>query len=218
LSETSVQAPGVYFGFYETPAAVFAKADALGVPIRDKVKRGVVEVVWQPPTEAILDAVGARLIDTVKRTNARRVFIDSLGAFSGISFHPERALPFFAAIANELRAAGATTLWTYEVPHLMGPELPSPLQGIAPMVDNAIAMRFVELDAQLIRVMSVMKKRNGSFDPSVRQFTIDAKGLAIGGRLGGAEALMTGNARHASGAGSAPRRKGSPRKPRRKRR
>jgi circadian clock protein KaiC len=185
---------GVFFGFYETPAALTAKAEALGIDLEAKVKAGHVEVLWQPPTEAILDAVGARLVDTVRRTGAKRVLVDSLGAFAGISFYPERAVPFFAAIANELRALGVTSVWTYETPQLVSPEIPAPLHGISPVVDNALVLRFVEIDSRLHRLVSIMKKRSGAFDAALRSFTIDDHGLHIGDEFHSVEALLTGAA------------------------
>ncbi len=185
---------GVFFGFYETPAALHAKAESLGIDLASKVKAGHVEVLWQPPTEAILDAVGARLINTVRRTGAKRVFVDSLGAFAGISFYPERAVPFFAALANELRALGATSVWTFETPQLVSSEIPAPLHGISPVVDNAMVMRFVEIDSRLHRLVSIMKKRNGAFDSALRRFTINDHGLTVGDEFRSVEALLTGAA------------------------
>lgn len=194
LAQASTQEPGVFLGFYESIAAVHAKAESLGIDLAEKVKRGALEMAWQPATEPILDAVGARLIDMVKRTGARRVCIDSLGAFSGLSFHPERAVPFFAAITNELRSYGATTIWTYETSRLVGTEIPAPLQGMSPMVDNAIVLRFTEINSRLHRVISVMKKRNGAFDPVLREFTIDRAGIKVGDYFHDVEAVLTGSA------------------------
>ncbi|MBC7795178.1 MAG: recombinase RecA, partial [Clostridia bacterium] len=156
------------------------------------VARGHVEILWQPPTEAILDAVGARLISMVRRMGAKRVFIDSFGAFQAISFHQERVVPFFAAIANELRASGTSSVWSYETPHLVGSEIPAPLQGISPMVDNALVMRFVEVSSQLHRMLSIMKKRNGGFDPTLCNYAIGATGITLGAPFVNAEALLTG--------------------------
>lgn len=187
--------PGVFFGFYETPANLYAKADALGIDLKGLVDRGIVEVLWQPATEAILDAVGARLISTVRRLGAKRVFIDSFGAFQAIAFHQERVIPFFAAIANELRAFGATAVWSYETPRFVGADIPAPLHGISPIIDNAVLLRFVEVESRLERMLSIMKKRDGSFDSTLRRYTIDQRGIQIGDSFANAEALLTGTPR-----------------------
>jgi circadian clock protein KaiC len=52
-------------------------------------------------------------------------------------------------------------------------------------------LRYIELRSQLYRLISVMKVRDSDFDPSLREFTIDSKGLAIRDTPATAEAILS---------------------------
>jgi circadian clock protein KaiC len=67
LSECNETAPGVLFGFYETPAALLNKANALGLRLNRLIEQGHVDIIWQPTTEGLLDEACHRLIEAVRR-------------------------------------------------------------------------------------------------------------------------------------------------------
>src|SRR5207244_2302677 len=73
LSECNQESPGVHFGFYEIPAAILDKANALQLPIERLIKQGHVEVIWQPTTEGLLDETCDRLVEAVRRRGVRRL-------------------------------------------------------------------------------------------------------------------------------------------------
>lgn len=58
--------PGLHFGFYETPARLRLKAQALGLGLAELERSGAVQLCWQPTTEGLLDQVGARLLEQVQ--------------------------------------------------------------------------------------------------------------------------------------------------------
>ena len=74
---------------------------------------------------------------------------------------------------------GVTTLYTLEVPDILGPAIRIPINDISSLAENLILLRFIELRAQLYRLISILKVRDSDFDPSLHEFTIGADGLAI---------------------------------------
>jgi circadian clock protein KaiC len=195
LSTSSREEPGLLFGFYETPERLIANAARLGLSLPQRVKRGEVEILWQPPTEDLLDGLGERLLDAVRRRGVRRLFVDGLRGFQEAAIHKDRLLHFFTALANELRALGVTTVYTSEAQQIIGADVHAPLQGISSIVENLIVLRFIELRTQLYRVLSVMKVRGTSYDSSLREFSITERGVEISDTFESAEALLIGVAR-----------------------
>lgn len=194
LAATPKREKSVHFGFYETPARLLSKARALRVPLADRVKRGEIELIWQPSTEQDVDTLAQSLLDAVDRKGATRVFIDGLDGFQRATIHRERAHGLFTAIANELRVRGVTTLYTFEVPKFIGPGLDAPISGISTLAENLVYLRFVELHSALYRLVSILKVRDSAYDTSIREFHITNRGIRLENTFDSAEAILTGTA------------------------
>lgn len=193
LAATPKGAKAVLFGFYETPARLLLKAEQLNLSLGPRVESGDIEIVWQPSTEQNVDALAARLLAAVERTNAQRVFIDGLDGFQRATIHPERVHHIFTAIANELRVRGVTTLYTFEVPKFLGPSVDAPITGVSALAENLVYLRFVELRSHLYRLMSILKVRDSSYDTSLREFHITNHGIRLERTVESAEAILAGS-------------------------
>lgn len=183
---------GLHFGFYESPDRLIDKAESLGWPLRRQVENGDVEIAWQLPTEALLDALGEELLERVDRGNVTRCFIDGLSALEQTASHPERVTPFLTALMNALRVRGVTTLATAETPSLIGGGLHVPVDGVSPIVENLVLLRHVEHRGRLRKLLSIFKTRDQGHDRRLRELRIGEEGLVIVDGFEDADALLTG--------------------------
>jgi len=204
LSDSSPAEPGLMFGFFETPARLCLKARHLGLHMSAAVERGDVELLWQPQRENVLDELAHRLIAAVRRRKVKRLFIDGLGGFLESATSPQRVSRFFSCLTNELRALGATTIFTMEVPEITGPVVKVPSTGLSALLENLIFLRFVERGSCLLRLISVHKVRDSGHDPSLREFYITDRGVQVGEGFSGVEGVTTGVAREPASAASNP--------------
>jgi circadian clock protein KaiC len=186
--------PGLFFGFYETPGRLLEKARRLGLPLSSRTAKHRLEVVWQPNTEQNVDELAHRLLDAVERTGARRLVVDGLDGFQRATIHPSRIHHLFAAMANELRVRGVTTLYTFEVPKFIGPAIDAPVTGVSALAENLFYLRFVELNSALYRLISILKVRDSEYDSSLREFHITSRGIRLEDTFDSAEAILTGTA------------------------
>lgn len=193
LSKSSKAEPGLHFGFYESPERLIVNARLLGLDLQSLVSAGHLEILWRPTIERILDSLGNELIEAVRRRKVRRLFIDGWGGFMATAETPERLAPFFAAIANELRSLGVTTICAVETENLIGPELRLPIVGASAITENMIVLRFSEYQSKLRRLISILKIRGGGFDPSLREFEIGPQGLRLVDTFKTAEGVLTGS-------------------------
>lgn len=195
LSASTAQAPGLHFGFYETPARLRLKAAALGYDFATLERSGAVQLCWQPTTEGLLDQLGARLLAQVKALGAKRVVIDSLGAFSRLAADPTRLNGFFRALIGELRAQDVSVLMTWEMRDLFGSEISAPAPDLSSIVDNLLLTRFVELDAQLRRMLSILKVRDSHHDPALHELCLGPpQGVTLRKAFEGASGVLSGSA------------------------
>ncbi|MGF7151987.1 circadian clock protein KaiC [Sphingomonas zeicaulis] len=195
LSAASEAEPALHFGFYEAPDRLLLKASALGLDLRGQVDSGAVELLWQPLTENLTDKLAYRLLDAVSARRVKRLFLDSFSGFERAAVHRPRLVEFFAALTNELRARGVTTVGTWELRDLFASEVAAPGPEISSLLDNLIMMRQVEIRAEYKRVMSVLKIRDQSFQASPQEVVIDGHGLAIKGPFEPATGISTGLAK-----------------------
>jgi circadian clock protein KaiC len=179
LSQSSEAEPGLLFGFYETPARLNAKARSVCSPLCPLLETGIVEFLWHTPTSDLLDAYGARLLEAVHRRGVKRLFIDGLTAFRHAAVDRSRIGNFFSALANELRVLGVTTIYSLEVPDILGPAVRVPVEDVSSLAENLILLRFVERRSQLYRLISILKVRDSDFDPSLYEFAITGAGVRI---------------------------------------
>ncbi len=186
--------PGLLFGFYETPKRIDAKAAGVCPALRNLIDSAVVEVLWQPPTDDLLDAYGERLLQAVKRRKVKRLFIDGLGAFQSAAAGSgsDRIGMFLTALMNEMRILGVTTVYTLEVPDIMGPSIRTSIGDLSSLAENLILMRFVEAGSQLHRLISILKVRDSQFDQSLHEYETSSQGLIIRPNSDSAQAIMLG--------------------------
>ena len=182
--------PGLYFGFFESPDDLRRKADAIGLGLTDHVKSGLVEMTWQSPIDAIADALAEKLLAAVRQRRVRRLFIDGLGGLKDTLVHAERAKRFFGALCNELRSLGIATIVSDETRTLGELEIPEP--GLTAILDNVISMQHVKVGARLHKLVSVTKIREAAGDPSVREFSIGARGFVVSPGSESAEVTLAG--------------------------
>lgn len=203
LSRSSAGEPGLHFGFYETPERLVANAAAIGMQLQPLVDAGHLRILWRPPTEQILDDLGNTLLDAVKQYGVRRLFIDGLGGFISAADTRDRLPAFLAALTDELRALGVTTMVAVETPNLVGPDINMPLDGVSALAENMVLLRFSEYRARLYRLISLMKVRGGAFDRQLREFDISETGVRMLPSFQGGEDILSGYGKPVPQQGSA---------------
>ncbi len=180
------------FGFYETRNALLSKAAALGLPAGALIESGQVELLWQPATEALIDELCHRLVDTVRRRKIKRLFIDGLGGFEKLAVEPARLGRIFSALSNEFRALGVTAVYSAEM--RLGDDGAAlrelEVHGVSSIAENIVMMRYLGMRSSLHRLISVLKVRDARVDDALRKFIIGPGGITIENDHHSAEQLL----------------------------
>lgn len=173
--------PSMLFGFHENPMALRLKADALKLPLQARGDK--ISLLWRPQTEAILDEVATELLSTIKQRGVRRLVIDGIEGFSKLTDEKVRVGSFLAALCNELRALGVTTLATVETDHA-GITPGQPLAGVnqtglSAVAENIVALHLAALRSETHRLMTILKSRDRRTDMRMRRFEILEGGIHL---------------------------------------
>jgi len=161
--------------------------------LRDKK----LEVVYLRPLDLSIDETLLELQDAVRRVGAKRAVIDSLSGLE-LALAPTFREDFRESLyrmMGALTGLGVTVMATVELEDSYSLLRFSP-QGIAFLTDAIIMQRYVEIDAQLRRALSVVKVRSSAHSKEVREYEISADGgIVVGQALRGFEGLLTGTPR-----------------------
>jgi circadian clock protein KaiC len=171
--------PGLYFGMFEPPAHLIAKAEHIGMHLQDQVQQGLLELIWQSPHEDILDVYAERVLVAVQRRAVRRLFFDGLDGLRHVVY-AERLPQFFTALLHELSVLGVTTIFSADMNRIVSPELELPLpRSLTTQLDTIILLRPVDVHGQLARMISILKGPARARDVVMRQVTVSDQGIDI---------------------------------------
>jgi circadian clock protein KaiC len=180
LSRCTPQEKGLFFGFYEAPESLIRIASTFKLDLQRLQASGALSFIWHPFGENILDALAYELLNYVEQNKVRRVFIDGMGGFIACPCYVERGPAFFAAVSNELRRLGVTTLVSVDSKDPSTKSFPLPENGISAITDNLLTLRVSEQNARVRRHISIGKVRNATYDPRIREMLLDKEGLRVG--------------------------------------
>ncbi len=171
--------PAVILGMRETRAQLLRKADmfALGNRLREALALGKLAIQTWAPVELDPDVVATSLLRAVENMGARRVVIDSIGEIERAvarSGDPGRVDDYLAALQVALRQRGLTVIAIKESGILLAPQIAGASEAIAVLAENVIYMQHVSYQAELHRILSVVKMRFSAHDTSLREFVIEA--------------------------------------------
>lgn len=184
----------LYVGFFESPERLIAKARGVGIHLAQRLKSKRLQILWQPPLEVILDETLEKLLLAVRERKVKRLFIDGIDGFRQSAFYSVRLDRFFAAMSNVLRTEGVTTIVTEETP-LFSAEITSSTLNLSAVVENIIVLRYVELGARLVRLISIIKTRESGHEASIRELQLTSRGIHVVESFDRVEQVLTGRAR-----------------------
>lgn len=182
----------VVYMFEEGLATLFARSEALGQPIKRLNREGKLLVRQVNPAELS----PGEFIDLIRRgvegDKARLVVIDSLSGFY-------RAMPeetFLSTQLHELfsylRQRGVAVITTLAQHGLIGADTAAPFD-VSYLADTVILLRYFESDGTIRKAISVVKKRSGRHETTLRELAMSAKGLTIGEPLREFVGVMSGS-------------------------
>ncbi|MGB8932450.1 MAG: ATPase domain-containing protein [Anaeromyxobacteraceae bacterium] len=183
--------PGIHFTLEETAGQVRWAAAALGWDLRDLEERRLLTLCYVSPVELSTDAFLDRALKLVTRVGARRAVLDSLTSMALGVPSARRFKELVYSIAKHFRAMGVTLSLNMEIAELLGSAQLSG-QGVSFAADNLIQIRYVEVDGNLERGVSVLKARGLSHSTGVRRLTIGEDGVEVGAPFDGLRGVLTG--------------------------
>lgn len=178
---------GVIAAFEKSPNQLLSqKLDNL-------VQSGQVGLIDTHSLDLSIDETLHDLVSTIRRLNAKRVVIDSLSGFElalAPAFQEDFRESLYRLIAV-LTGMGMTVLMTTELEDRYNDLRFSPY-GNAFLADAIILQRYIELEGEFKRVISVVKVRGSKHSKAIRLFDVEDDAVVIGESLSQYEGILSG--------------------------
>jgi circadian clock protein KaiC len=178
------------FAFDESRAVFFARARSLGLGIEQQVESGAAFVRQIDPGELSPGQFTSLVCDQVERCRSRVVVIDSLNGY--LTAMPEERFLVIQMheLLTYLSQKGVATILVMAQHGLVG-TMASPVD-VTYLADTVVLTRYFESQGAVLKAVSVLKRRSGRHENTIRQLTLSDKGISIGEPLREFHGVMTG--------------------------
>jgi circadian clock protein KaiC len=126
----------------------------------------------------------------VDRHGVKTVVIDGLNGYQSAMPEENFLILHIHELLQYLNRQGTSTFLTVAQHGLVG-EMKAPVD-ITYLADTVILLRFFEAFGQVRRAISIIKKRYGTHENTIREIRIDSQGIAIGEPLQGFQGVLRG--------------------------
>ena len=138
-----------------------------------------VEVMSRSPVDIYLDEWVQDLLDTVERTKATRVVIDSLGDLLVASTDELRFREYMYSLLRRFSREGVACLMALELAELFRTTKIGE-HGMSHLSDNVVLLQHVLDGSEIKRGLAVLKTRASEHDARIREFRITPDGILLG--------------------------------------
>ena len=180
------------FIFEETVNTLLGRARGLGMNLNEHLSSGRMMIDHLDPAEVspgeFVDMVRKR----VEQDGCQAVLIDSLNGFL-------QAMPgeqFLALHLHELLTylnnRGILTLLILAQMGLVGSAMQTPID-VSYLADNILVLRYFEAKGEVRQAISMMKKRSGGHERSIRELRLQPGGIEVGDPLVDFQGILSGS-------------------------
>lgn len=185
----------IFFDFEESRHAMLTRADGLGFRVREYMEAGLIDIVQLVPGETTPAEFSARVRDAVKPDAKGRcvrvVTIDSLNGYLNSMPHEKYLIIQLNDNLQVLNRLGIISFLVSAQHGMIGQTMNTPVDA-SYLADNVLLFRYFEASGEIRQAISMVKKRTGAHERTIREFRLCSEGLEIGRPLRGFHGVLTG--------------------------
>lgn len=178
------------YTFDESPESWIGRSQRLGLKLADHVASGRVTIRQVDPAELSPGEL-ADDIHRVVKDGVRVVVIDSLNGYQHSMPEEKFLLLHLHELLAYLNQQGVLTILILAQSGLLGEIVHSPVD-LSYLTDTVILIRFFEAFGEVRQAISVVKRRDGEHERSVRELRISPEGVRVGRELREFHGVLTG--------------------------
>jgi len=178
------------FIFDEELGLLFERTRSFGIDLEALRESGQLLIEQVDAAEMSPGEFTSRVRRCVDRSGAQTVVIDSLNGYQAAMPQEHYLLLHIHELLQFLNRQGATTFLTVAQHGLVG-EMKSPVD-VTYLADTVLLLRYFEAMGKVRRAISVVKKRAGEHERTIREYEIDKRGITLGAPLSQFQGVLRG--------------------------
>jgi circadian clock protein KaiC len=179
------------FIFDETKSALLSRSAGVGMHIRQGFAGGEIAIRQIDPV-AISPGEFAHLVQVgVEQNHARVVIIDSLNGYLNAMPQSSYLTAQLHELLSYLNNQGVATFFTVAQSGMIGSNMTAPVDA-SYLADSVVLLRYFELAGTVRKAISVLKKRTGGHEGTIRELRFDAAGIHLSEPLLSLHGVLTG--------------------------
>lgn len=179
------------FAFDESLNVFLARSAGIGLDMQPFRASGRLHLRQIDPAELAPGEFIHRVRAEVERAPMRVVVIDSLNGFLNAMPGERFLLVQIHELLAYLGQRGVVTILVVGQQGLIGDGIDAPLDA-SYLADTVVLLRYFEASGTVRRAISVVKKRSGPHEQTIREFYIDGEGLRLGAPLTSFQGVLSG--------------------------
>jgi circadian clock protein KaiC len=181
---------GALFVFDEELGLLTDRAKGMGIDLQRMRADKKLFIEQMDAAELTPGEFSQRVRQLIDRENIRTVVIDSLNGYQAAMPEEQFLILHLHELLQYLNRQGAATFLTVAQHGMIG-DMKQTID-ITYLADSVILLRYFEAIGRVRRAISVLKKRTGSHEDTIREFRITPKGIEVGPALHAFQGVLRG--------------------------
>ena len=178
------------FVFDEELGLLFERMKGLGIDLDAMQRSGSLYVEQVDAAELSPGEFAHRVRKRVDEDQIKMVVIDSLNGYQAAMPEENALILHMHELLQYLNRQGTATFMTVAQHGLVG-DMKAPVD-VTYLADTVVLLRYFEALGSVRRAISVIKKRTGAHESTMREYRIDGRGLTIGNPLDAFQGILRG--------------------------
>jgi circadian clock protein KaiC len=179
-----------YYVFDETAATLRQRAADMGIDLAPHEQSGLLRIHQVDPADISPGELANGICRAVESDQVRVVILDSLNGYVTAMPHEEYLHLHLHELLMYLNQQGVMTVMILAQHGLVGP-MGTPID-ISYLADSVIITRYFEAVGHIRKAISIIKKRSGPHESSVRELRLTPDGVVVGEPLSDFQGVLTG--------------------------
>jgi circadian clock protein KaiC len=180
------------FIFEETIHTLMGRAAGLGMNLAPHIRSARIRIEHLDPAEVS----PGEFVDMVRRSveehHVRAVLIDSLNGFLQAMPGEQYLALHLHELLTYLNNRGIVTMLILAQMGLVGSAMQTPID-VSYLADNILLLRYFETNGEVRQAISMMKKRSGGHERSIRELIFGEKKIRVGAPLSNFQGILSGS-------------------------
>jgi circadian clock protein KaiC len=177
--------------FDETVESHIVRSKGLGLDIAAAIKAGLIRVADLDPAELSVGQIAHLLVRQVEEENVGLIVIDTLNGYLQSAAGEHAVFLHLRELISYLNRRRVVTILTLTEHGILGSERSTPID-VSFLADNVILLRYFEARGAIRQALSVVKKRTGQHERTIRELKLKPGGISVGEPLEDLAAVLTG--------------------------